>query len=177
MKRTWILALALVTGVTFFGAHPAAASKSDPNDPNNPDVTRQCVADARATQRTCNQTCKDDFLTAVDTCRNVNHDCADTARENRDTCVKGVFDALNQCISTECAQFDTDIDQCRTDFPAHSADRAVCINNAQLQKFICRKNCRLSTDVFKGLRDCRDTFKTDIQACKEPAPTPTSMGK
>jgi len=174
MKQTWIAALALVTGITLFGAGPAAASMNDGNDPNNP--TKQCVADARATFKTCNQTCRDDLLASVDTCRNLNHDCADMARENRDTCVKNVFDALNQCIDNECKQFDTDIQQCR-DLPAGSSDRAVCINNAQLQKFICRKNCRLSTDVFKGLRDCRDQFKTDIQACKEPAPQPTPMGK
>jgi hypothetical protein len=171
MKQTWIAALALVTGITFLGAHSARAN----DDPNNP--TKQCVADARATLKTCSQTCRDDFLASADTCRGVDHDCADTARENRETCVKGVFDQLNQCITTECGQFDTDIDNCRTQFPPQSSDRAVCINNAQLQKFICRKSCRLSTDVFKGLRDCRDQFKADIQACPAPPPPPAPMNK
>ena len=172
MKRTWIAALALVTGVTLFGAQLAAAH-NDANDPNNP--TKQCVSDARDTFKTCTQTCRDDFLASVDSCRMVNHDCADTARATRDACVKAVFDSLNQCIQTECAQFDTDIDNCRADNPPGSTARAVCINNAQIQKFICRKSCRLSTDVFQGLRTCRDQFQTDIQACKEPAPTP--MGR
>ena len=171
MKQSRIAALALVTSITFFGAHLAAAGSNDPNNP-----TRQCVADARATLKTCNQTCRDDFLASADMCRNVDHDCADTARSNRDMCVKAVLDTLNQCITTECAQFDADIDQCRTDNPPGSTDRAVCINNAQIQKFICRKQCRLSNDVFKGLRDCRDQFQTDIQACKEP-PMPTPMSK
>ena len=170
MKQKWIAALALVTGVTFFSAHTAVAGMNDPNNP-----TRQCVADARDTFKTCNQACKDDLFASVDTCRGVDHDCADTARSNRESCVQTAFDALNQCISTECSQFDTEIDQCKS-LPKGSTDRAVCINNAQIQKFICRKNCRLSTDIFKNLRDCRDQFATDIKACKEPAPMPTPMG-
>jgi len=177
MKHTWIAALALVTSITLFGALPASASKSDPNDPNNPNPTKQCLADARATKQSCTQMCRDDFLASADTCRGVDHDCADTARSNRDACVQAVIATLNQCIQTECAQFDGDIEQCRTDFPAHSSDRAVCINNAQLQKFICRKGCRLSSDVFKGLRDCRDQFQADIHACPAPPPQPTPMGK
>ena len=164
MKQTWIAALALVTSITFFGASSARAT----DDPNNP--KRQCVADARATLKSCAQVCKDDFVASVDVCRGVDHDCADTARDNRESCVNGVLTTLNQCIQTECSQFDDDIQACRDDNPPHSADRAVCINNAQLQKFICRKNCRLTSDVFKGLRDCRDQFKTDIQACKTPPP-------
>jgi hypothetical protein len=167
MKRMWMAAM--VIGITTLGVGTAWAGGNDPNNP-----TKQCLADARATAKTCNQMCKDDFLASADSCRNLNHDCADTARSTRESCVSDVLASLDQCVTSECKQFDDDIAQCRANNPPDSAERARCVGTAQLQKFLCRKQCRDSVDLFQGLKTCRDEFRTDIQACQNPAPTPMS---
>jgi hypothetical protein len=176
MKRKWMAAL--VMGITMLaGAAQANSGSGDPNDPNNPgNVKRQCIADARTEKKTCNQVCKDDFITATDTCRGLNHDCAEQARDARDQCVADVLTQLKDCIQTQCGVFQDLIDQCRHDFQAHTAERDHCIDGAQLQRFQCRDQCRESVKLFSSLKACRDEFKADLKACVSP-PTPTPMGK
>jgi hypothetical protein len=157
MKRNWIAAL--VMGITILTSGAAQAN-------DNP--THQCVADARATQKTCSQVCRDDFLSAVDTCRGQNHDCAQAARDAREACVSDVLHTLGQCVDDTCGVFKTLIDQCRTDFAAGSPERDACVDGAQVQNFQCRDQCRETVKLFQSLKTCRDEFKTDIHACTPP---------
>jgi hypothetical protein len=174
MKRKWMAAL--VMGITMLaGAAQANSGSNDGNDPNNP--KRQCIADARAEKKTCAQLCNDNFLTAADTCRGLNHDCAQQARDARDQCVSDVLTTLRQCVETECGVFQDLIDQCRKDFQPNTAERDHCVDGAQIQRFQCRDQCRESVKLFSSLKACRDEFKADLKACvPTPTPTETPMG-
>jgi len=162
MERKWIAAL--VMGITMLTG--AAQAKDNP--------TRQCIADARAENNACTQVCKDDFLTAVDTCRNVNHDCADQARDARKACVSDVLTGLAQCVSDNCGMFKTLLEQCKADNPP-GALRDACIDGVQVQNFQCRDQCRENVELFKSLKACRTEFRIDLKACA-PATMPTVMG-
>lgn len=170
MKRNWITAL--VMGITLLtGVARANDHSTDPNDPNMPsNPKRQCVIDARTTRKACNQMCKDDFLTAVDTCRGLNHDCAQQARDAREACVSDVLQSLKQCVETQCGDFQDIIAQCRKDFPKDSSERDKCVDGAQILRFQCHDTCRESVKLFVSLKTCRDEFKADIKACPLPLP-------
>ena len=157
VTRLWTTAL--VTAVTLGTASGAWAG----SDPNNP--TKMCVADAVATDKACQQECRDAFTASVDACRNVNHDCANTARDARESCVNGVLASLKQCTDDSCAPFVTQIAQCRADNPP-GKQRDVCVDGAQLLNFQCRDQCRESVHLFASLKACRDEFRTDLEACK-----------
>jgi hypothetical protein len=176
MKRNWIAAL--VMGITLLSgvARANGGHSTDPNDPNMPtgNPTKQCIADARTERKTCTQVCSDNFLASVDTCRGLNHDCADTARTAREACVSDILKALSQCIQDTCGGFKDVIAQCRKDFPAGSSERDKCVDGQQLLLFQCRDQCRESVQLFQSLKTCRDEFKADIAACAIPAPTPKS---
>jgi hypothetical protein len=164
MYKLWTTAL--VTAVTLFGAGAALAGTSDPNDP-----TKMCVADAVTTKNACQMECRDAFFASVDACRNVNHDCANTARDTRESCVNGVLAALKQCEDDSCAPFVTQIAQCKADNPP-GQQRDICINGAQLLNFQCRDQCRENVKLFASLKQCRDEFRVDLAACKNPMPDP-----
>ncbi len=158
----WIAAL--VMGITLVVAGAAQAHN---------DAKRQCIKDANAERKACTQVCKDEFLTDVDTCRSLNHECADQARADRKACVTDVLGALKQCVDDSCDDHcDGAIAQCRKDFPKGSPERDACIDAVQVERFKCRDTCRESVQLFQTLKVCRDEFKADIKACKNPPPPP-----
>ena len=132
---------------------------------------RQCVIDATKEKKTCQQLCRDDFLASVDSCRGVDHDCADAAREARHACVSDVLTQLNQCFTTDCTTFVQLIAQCRADHPVGTPERDACVDGQQLLLFQCRDACRESVHVWAGLKTCRQEFRQDIKDCPPP-PTP-----
>jgi hypothetical protein len=170
MKRKWIAALGM--GMALL----AGTARANDNHNNNDNPQHQCIAGARSDRQACNQVCRDDFLSAIDTCRGLNHDCAQQARDARDACVSDILTALRQCVQDTCGDFQTVIDQCRKNFPAGSPERDSCIDGQQVLRFQCRDACRESVQLFAGLKACRDEFKADIKACPAPTPTPTPMG-
>ena len=139
-------------------------------------TTRQCVLDARQARQTCQQLCKDDFLSSVDTCRGVDHDCADTAREARNSCVSSVLAELAQCVDTTCGIYVQGIASCRAANPVGTPERDACVDGQQLLLFQCRDSCRESVQVWAGLKTCRQEFKADIKACPAPPAMPKGMG-
>ena len=154
----------LVIGLTLTGSAAFADS-----------TQRQCVIDANQQRRTCQQLCRDDFQTSVDSCRGVQHDCADTARTARQGCVSDVITQLTQCVDTSCAVFVQGIADCRAEHAVGTPERDACIDGQQLLLFQCRDSCRESVQVWAGLKTCRQEFKADIKACP-PAEMPPVMG-
>jgi len=130
---------------------------------------RQCVVDAQAEAKICAEVCKDTFQADKDSCRNIDHDCADAARADRESCVGGVLTALAQCVQTECAGFRADIETCRQTFPVGDPKRDACVDNAQLLNFQCRDQCRESVQLFSSLKTCRTDFRAALKACPAPA--------
>jgi hypothetical protein len=135
---------------------------------SNSETKGQCLADARSDARTCVQVCRDDFRAAKDSCRDVDHDCAEAARAQRELCVGDVLAALGACVESECAPFTTQIGECRATYPLGDPQRDACIDNAQLLRFQCRDACRESVQLFVGLKACRVEFRAAILACPKP---------
>ncbi len=128
----------------------------------------QCLADARAEARTCIQVCRDDFRADKDSCRNLDHECVEAAREVRESCVGAVLTALAQCVASECAAFKAQIQACRETYPFGDPQRDPCIDNAQLLNFQCRDACRESVQLHPSLKQCRVEFRAAIKACPAP---------
>jgi hypothetical protein len=165
MKLEKMWTVGLVIGLTLAAGSAFADS-----------TKRQCVIDAKQQAQTCRQLCSDDFLASIDSCRGVDHDCADTARAARESCVSDVLTELNQCITTNCATFVQLIADCRTQFAAGTPERDACVDGQQLLLFQCRDSCRESVKVWASLKTCRQEFKTDIKACPAAPATPKVMG-
>lgn len=166
MKRIWIGGLvitSLVIGLTL------AANAADP-------TKKQCVIDAKQERKTCSQVCNDTFFASIDSCRGVNHDCADSARESRQQCVNDVLTELKQCFDSSCNVFVEGIANCRATTQAGTPERDACVDGQQLLLFQCRDTCRESVQVFASLKTCRQEFKADLQACKTPPPAPMGGG-
>lgn len=155
-----------ISGLAALGLLVLASGSAQAHDKQ---TQRQCMADARAEVKTCSALCKDSFQADKDTCRNVDHACADLAREERESCVGGVLTALAQCVQAECAGFVADVATCRATYPVGDPNRDACVDNAQLLNFQCRDQCRETVQLHPTLKACRTDFKADIKAC--PAPT------
>jgi len=135
------------------GASAAMASETNP----------QCSRDATTQAQLCKAGCRDDFLTAKDMCRNINHDCADLCRASREDCVSGPLDSLETCVDDCDASLESAKEICRQQFAPDTPERDQCIDDAQVTAFQCRDACR--EGVIKALRQCRVTFRVCIQAC------------
>jgi hypothetical protein len=123
------------------------------------------VIDAKQEKRTCQQLCKDDFLAAVDSCRGVDHDCADTARDARHQCVSDVLTELSQCVTTNCAVFVQGIADCRAAHEVGTPERDACVDGQQLLLFQCRDSCRESVMVWASLKTlCQELRRTSRRA-------------
>lgn len=165
MKLERIWTVSLVIGLTLAAGSALADS-----------TKRQCVIDAKQEGQTCRQLCKDDFLASIDSCRGVDHDCADTARTARQQCVTDVLTQLSQCVTDTCGIFVQGIADCRAAHAVGTPERDACVDGQQLLLFQCRDNCRESVKVWASLKTCRQEFKTDIKACPAPPAMPKVMG-
>lgn len=124
----------------------------------------QCVLDAKAQKQLCTSTCQDNFRFAKDLCWNVNHDCADACRADRDTCVAPIYAALQGCLDSCDATLDGAKADCRALYAEGTPERDQCIDLAQTVAFQCRDTCREQLDRI-GLGLCRAAFRNCIVAC------------
>lgn len=124
----------------------------------------QCVLDAKAEKQLCTSTCQDNFRADKDLCWNVNHDCADVCRAERDTCVAPIYTALQTCLDGCNATLDTAKATCRALYADGDPQRDVCIDQAQGVAFNCRDTCREQLDR-DGIKLCRQAFHECIFAC------------
>jgi hypothetical protein len=130
-----------------------------------------CVKDAAQAKVLCKAQCEQTFLAAKDLCRNIDHDCADQCRAGLVLCLEGSnqdgpLPVLDACVDTCNATLETAKANCRQLYPQGSADRANCIDQAQVTAFQCRDTCR--EGVAAAIRACRMTFHTCIMACPAP---------
>ena len=149
MNRT-VLSLALVAAmVAGFTADGRAGD------------TGQCIKGASGDYKDCKAGCKDDFQTAKDACINRDHDCVDACREVRADCrdATGFDDAIKACNATR----DQAIQNCKQAYPNDPASRDTCIDDAQVNGFVCRLGVRKSTK--SALNACRKGFKSCVVAC------------
>lgn len=161
MKCLWVLLLAVAAmGVGLGGPQEAGAVTSNP----------QCVQDARDDFKDCLSTCRETFQVIRDLCRNVSHDCAEQCRQGFTDCVASPVEELELCKENCEAQRDQAVNQCRQQYQGNPAALDDCIDAAQVQSFMCRDQCREQTQIRAQLRQCRQDFRSCIQACPAAIP-------
>ena len=123
--------------------------------------TGQCIKGASGDYKDCKAGCKDDFQEAKDACINRDHDCVDACREVRADCrdATGFDDMIKACNATR----DQAIQNCKQAYPNDPGSRDTCIDDAQVNEFVCRLGVRKSTK--SALNACRKGFKSCVVAC------------
>ncbi len=125
----------------------------------------QCIQDAIATRQECKALCQENFQMDKDECWDVPHECAETCRSARETCVDEALDDLDVCLIPCSNTLATAKEDCRLLYPQEPQDLDRCIDAAQLTAFICRDDCRESIHLAAELKSCRKTFRVCIKAC------------
>ena len=128
----------------------------------------QCIQDAIATRVECKALCQENFQMDKDECWDVPHECAETCRSARETCVDEALDDLDVCLIPCSDTLAAAKEDCRGLYPLGSQDLDRCIDAAQLTAFICRDDCRESIHLAAELKSCRKTFRVCIKACMNP---------
>lgn len=130
----------------------------------------ECVRDAVQELILCKATCREEFQATKDTCRNIDHDCADSCRAGLVACLDGPTGPLTEfeaCRDDCSTTLDAAKEACREQFAEGTPERDQCIDQAQLAAFSCRDACR--EGVATAVRACRLAFRTCILACPPPA--------
>ena len=132
-----------------------------------------CLADAKNAFKGCVATCKEDFQTTKDSCRNIDHDCAERCREGDDegyvgyeTCILNPLTELAECKLPCNTELAAKVDLCRKENAKGTSERDTCIDFYQVIAFQCKDACREVANP--ALKLCRDTFKACMIACKLP---------
>jgi hypothetical protein len=160
MRTSIVTTILSVAAATVFSAFIARAAERDP----------RCVANAAHEMGECRAACREQFQTDKDLCRNIDHDCAETCREDFVGCLEAPDGPLTQLEACRLICSDTlsnAVDACRNQYAAGTPERDQCIDGAQVAAFVCRDNCR--EDSRDGFAACRRSFRVCIGACPPPA--------
>ena len=133
-----------------------------------------CIQDARGEFRDCKAGCVEDFQVAKDACLNRDHQCVEVCRAKREDCreATGIDQAFAACDATLASAKQ----DCRDRFPAGSADRDRCIDQAQVVAFQCRDDAR--EQFGPALKRCRRQFRVCARACGPPEqPDPAAVAQ
>ncbi len=124
-------------------------------------TTKECLRAARAEYADCKATCKEEFQTAKDACHNRDHACVEVCRAERSECVDatGLAADLQACEDAR----DAAVANCKALYPSGSPERDQCIDNAQVQAFVCRDAAREQNKP--ELKACRTAFRACVRAC------------
>ena len=160
--KIFLCSLAMIfSGVLMFSSLAVAVT------PN-----RECVQDAKDARIDCVTACKDSFMLAKDTCRNMNHDCADLCREDYDTCIENdpTLMALATCKADCQSTLEAAKVACREKYPEGNPERDACIDLEQIIAFACRDNCREDYNAGLAVKACRADFRDCIKLCPAAIP-------
>jgi hypothetical protein len=124
----------------------------------------QCVEDAREAKKLCDAACREQYQVSKDECRNVDHDCAEACRAGRRACFDQPLADLQACVEGCNSTHETKRADCRAQFEAGTPERDQCIDQAQVEAFQCRDQCRENVGRA-ALKQCRKTFRACIGAC------------
>jgi hypothetical protein len=123
-----------------------------------------CLSEAKGALKECIAGCKEDFQTEKDSCRNIDHVCAEGCREAYDTCIEEPLTDLANCKVPCNTTLATAVVNCRSMYGRGTHDRDTCIDQAQVLAFTCKDACREVANPL--LKTCRDAFKACIIGCK-----------
>ena len=148
--------LVLITGVSI---GTAIAKDRDP--------AQQCIREAAKDYQECRKGCQTDFKDAKDICRDVDHSCAVGCATGLEQCEEIPLTTLQSCKNNCNSTLDADKQNCRSQNPKGTEALDSCIDQAQVDAFLCRDECR--EGVSGALQQCRVVFRTCIGACPSPA--------
>ncbi len=136
-------------------------------------ATGQCIKAAAGEYKECKADCKEAFQAAKDACINKDHACVEACREDRAACIDatGFEAAIDACNDAR----DVAVANCKAIYPPESAERDQCIDNAQVDAFLCRLGVR--TEKKPLIQACRkgsvelgvQGFRPCVKACPEGA--------
>jgi hypothetical protein len=124
-----------------------------------------CIQDAQEDYKDCVATCREFMQVEKDLCRNVDHSCAETCREQYQGCVSPHLEALEACKAQCDQQRQQGVQGCREAHGGNQAQLDSCVDEVQVQAFVCRDQCREGTQIRAILIDCRRELRSCIQAC------------
>mgnify|MGYP005833400481 CR=1 FL=1 len=149
-----LVVVGLMVGA-LLGLAPAWAASRNP----------ECVQDAQDEYKECIAVCRETMQVSKDLCRNVDHECAETCRQAYIDCIGPYIEALEACKDDCDAQREQDVQACRDEFGGNPAALDDCIDQAQVQAFMCRDRCREQTQIRARLTQCRQALRSCIQGC------------
>ncbi|MFN8542747.1 MAG: hypothetical protein U0807_00835 [Candidatus Binatia bacterium] len=125
-----------------------------------------CITAAKDLYVECTGGCKEGFQVAKDDCLNRDHACVEACRSERADCreASGIDADLAVCA----AQLETAKANCRTLYPSDPVLRDACIDNAQVDAFVCRDTVRENNHA--EIKACRQAFKTCAGLCGPAVP-------
>jgi hypothetical protein len=129
------------------------------------EMVKMCVIDANAEYKECRQYCLENMQVDKDSCRNIDHACAEACRAGFDTCIGNPFNVLDVCKAVCMSELDTTRQQCRLNFAAGTAALDTCIDQAQIDAFVCRDDCRESIHIAGVLKQCHKAERACMKAC------------
>ncbi len=125
-----------------------------------------CVKGSRETKRDCTKACTENFQIDKDSCRDIDHVCAEDCRSQFQGCRQPLQDCVDGCN----AQVRDNIQgNCPS---ATDPGRDACVDNYQVQGFVCRDNCRETLGA--QVKACKAARKDCVKSCPPP-PTPTPV--
>ncbi len=125
----------------------------------------ECVQEAQDQYSECIAVCRETMQVEKDLCRSVSHDCAEACREAFITCIGPHIAELETCKDTCHAEREQAVQDCRNQHGSDPASLDNCIDQAQVNAFMCRDQCREQTQLRASLIQCRRQLRSCIQAC------------
>jgi hypothetical protein len=164
--KIFLCSLAIIfSGVLMFSSSAVARMACDPD----------CVAKAKTVFQNCTADCtadcKEAFQVAKDSCRKVDHECAENCREkydgDGDSQIVGCVTPFLEDRAAELAVCQATLEEakafCRSLNPQPGPARDTCIDIAQVSAFLCRDTVR--EEFQPDLARCRAAFKACIKTC------------
>jgi hypothetical protein len=129
-----------------------------------------CLVQSKATFQACRQQCTDNYKDDKFRCRNVEPGCGNACLAGREVCLEPINDTLDTCLDgCKATLQQTKQDQCHVP-PACAPGDTVCdgcVDDAQVQAFICRDNCRedFRANHTDDVKQCHAIFRACVHAC------------
>ena len=133
---------------------------------------KECKLDAKEEKKECTLLCKEQFRLDKDLCRNVDHECAEECRADRQFCLYGDEEFPGPLtLKAECKDAckvtrEATKESCRATFDEGTTELAECLLGANLAAWLCRRPCR--EGVKEAVKICRRANRDCIRACPPP---------
>ena len=133
-----------------------------------------CLTAVAQQYQDCKADCRESFQLAKDTCVNRDHQCVESCRADRSTCLQPTLDTLNGDLATCASDLETAKGNCRSLYADGTPERDTCIDDAQVQAFQCRDAAR--EKARPGIVACRHGFKVCVRTNCPPTSAPDPSG-